>query len=197
MATGYTHAIKDGTPITFQQFALKCSRAMGAAIMQRDESPEVEIRERTLDDHYIENVAKSARRLGEATNRSLEEWAAMQDAEILEASAYREKYLADRDALQERYEAMRDEVEAWAPPTSEHEGLKKFMLEQLNSSIQFDCRGWVPSVPDRQSPDLYAQNQIARITREHARDIEQLGQERERVASQNAWVRALRDSLTP
>lgn len=35
MPTGYTADIKDG--ITFRDFALRCARAFGATIMQRDE----------------------------------------------------------------------------------------------------------------------------------------------------------------
>lgn len=197
MPTGYTADLHDGKPITFEQFVLKCSRAMGAAIMQRDDSLDVEIKERTLDDHYAERVAKSALRLQEAMNRSMSEWEALQEAAIADADAYRTKYVADVTAMEARYRAMLEQVRAWAPPTDEHLGLKKFMIEQIESSISFDCIGYTPPVPERTSPEEYAQTEIARVARDHARDIDELAKERERVASQNAWVRALRDSLTP
>jgi hypothetical protein len=163
MPTGYTADLHDGKQITFEQFVLKCSRAMGAAIMQRDESPDVEIRERTLDDHYVENVAKSAAKLQEALNRPASEWEALQDAAIAEAETHRAKYLADKEAMKARYEGMLEQVRAW--------------------------------VPARTSADIYAQQEIARLTKAHGREIQYLAEERERVAGQNAWVRALRDSL--
>jgi hypothetical protein len=197
MPTGYTADLHDGKQITFEQFVLKCSRAMGAAITQRDESPEMEIRELTLDDHYVETVAKSAARLQEAISRPASEWEALQDAAIAEAETYRAKYLADQEAMRARYEGMLDQVRAWVPPTSEHYGLKKFMIDQITSSIEFDCGSYVPAVPERTSPDIYAQQEIARLTKAHGRDIQHLAEERERVAGQNAWVRALRDALTP
>lgn len=195
MPTGYTADLHDGKPITFEQFVLKCSRAMGAAIMQRDESPDVEIRERALDDYHVQNVAKSAARMQEAIARPLSEWEVLQERAITEAEAYREKYLADQAAMEERYRGMLAEVHAWAPPTPEHFGLKTFMIEQLESSIRFDCGDYVPAVPVRVSADLYAQTEIARLTKEHGRDVQYLAEERERVAGQNAWVRALRESL--
>lgn len=195
MPTGYTADIHDDKPITFERFVLNCSRAMGAAIMQRDESPDVEIRERVISDYHLENVSKSAERLREAMDRPLAEWDALQDEAIAEATAYRDKYLADQDAMEARYRAMLQEVLAWVPPTREHRGLKDFMIEQLESSIQFDCTGYQPTVPSRTSPDLYAQQEIARLTKEHGRDLQSLAEERERVASQNAWVRTLRESL--
>lgn len=195
MPTGYTADLHDGKPVTFEQFVLKCSRAMGAAIMQRDDSLDVEIKERTLDDHYVERVAKSALRLQEAMSRPMSEWEALQEAAIADADAYRTKYVADETAMEARYRAMLEKVRAWVPPTDEHFGLKKFMIEQIESSIGFDCIGYTPSVPERTSPEEYAQTEIARVARDHARDIDELAKERERVASQNAWVRALRDSL--
>ncbi|RBO73495.1 hypothetical protein [Microbacterium sp. H6] len=195
MPSGYTADLHDGKPVTFEQFVLKCSRAMGAAIMQRDESPDVEIRERTLDDHYVERVSASAIALQDAMRRPQSEWAEMQDIALTEAAAYREKYLADVQAMRERYEEMLGQVHDWTPPTAEHAGLQKFMIDQLTESISFDCTGWEPAVPERLSPDLYAQSEIARLTKAHANYVKYLAEERERIAGQNAWVRALRASL--
>lgn len=195
MPTGYTADLHDGKPVTFEQFVLKCSRAMGAAIMQRDESPDVEIRERVLDDHYIQRVEKAAVMVHAAVDRTLPEWEVLQDTEITKAEAFREKYLADKDAMRTRYESMLEQIRAWVPPTSEHQGLKDFMVEQIESSIRFDCSDYLPEVQLRLSPDIYAANEIARLAKEYSRDAQYLAEERDRVAGQNAWVRQLRASL--
>lgn len=196
MPTGYTAPIKDNRPITFAEFALRCSRGMGAAIMQRDEPLEAELRELTLQPHYSERVDATREALQAALDRSVEEWAAIQEAEAAEMAAFREAYITEREALNDRYTAMLRQVHAWRPPTPEHFQLKRFMIEQLEQSIAFDCGDWEPSRPVAESVDLYSQRKIGELTRQHADAVKQLGEERGRVASQNAWVRALRESLT-
>ncbi|VTR91619.1 unnamed protein product [Gemmata massiliana] len=36
---------------------------------------------------------------------------------------------------------MLEHVRAWEPPSTDHENLKQFMIDQLRESIDFDCRG--------------------------------------------------------
>lgn len=195
MPTGYTADLHDGKDVTFREFALKCSRAMGAAIMQRDEDPNVEIKLRTVEDYYYENVEKARTALAKALSRSTEYWDEEQQREIQEAREYRWKHLEDKTSLEERYNAMLAEVRAWNPPTSEHEGLKKFMIEQLESSIDFDCIDWTPEVPERLDVAEYADKKIASLASSYKHAVDNLAKEQERVAEQNAWVIALKDSL--
>ena len=37
--------------------------------------------------------------------------------------------------INEKYDKVRREVESWNPPTEEHEGIKKFALEQIDMCI--------------------------------------------------------------
>ncbi|MGK0740467.1 hypothetical protein ACSHWG_01060 [Leucobacter sp. Z1108] len=195
MPTGYTNDIHDGKPVTFEQFALKCSRAMGAAIMQRDESPDVEIRMRELDGYYAEQVEKASIELNEALARSGEEWARIQSAEIAEAARYHEEYVAKRKAVAGRYYDMLEHVRMWEPPTNEHDGLKDFMIEQLKESIKFDCGDYTPEVPETLPLGHYITKKLNEAAKWLARALEEKFKEEERVRSQNAWVTALRDSL--
>lgn len=200
MATGYTQPLKDGQDLTFAQFVLRCSRAMGAAIAQRDESIEVEIRLLTVQDYYRDRVAAARAAVEAAHLRTAEEWLALQDAEIDQATAYREKYLADVAATAERYMSMLRAVRNWQPPTEAHEGLKKFMIEQLTESLKFDCGWpsgdrWAPEVPVHVGAAEYEAQVLARLTKDLNYASEALAKEHERVRSQNEWVTALRDSL--
>lgn len=197
MPTGYTAPLHDGEDITFEQFALRCSRAMGAAIMQRDEHPDVEIRERVVEDYEINRVTKAQKDLALALGWSLAEWQSKQEKEMADAKEYALRYATDREAMRSRYQAMLAQVEAWTPPTHEHTGLRDFMIEQIESSIKFDCGDWTPSIPEGLPVSEYAEKEIAKLSQAVVRATEQLDKERERVASQNAWVRALRDSLRP
>jgi hypothetical protein len=196
MPTGYTQPLYDGEPITFAQFVLRCSRAMGAAIMQRDESLDAEIQLREVSDYSIRAVEKSGAALTEAWGRPDEAWAELQDEAIAEAEKYRSEYVTKRDAMRERYESMLEQVRAWTPPTAEHEGLRKFMVEQIEESLRFDVDGYEPSVPDRLPVAEYREREIGRLARALERDTKALQEERDRVRGQNAWVTALRDSLT-
>lgn len=196
MPTGYTQPLHDGEPITFEQFVLRCSRAMGAATMQRDESLDVEIQLREVSDYSIRAVEKAGAALTEAWGRPDEAWAELQDKAIADAEKYRSEYVAKRDGIRERYEAMLEQVRSWTPPTAEHEGLRKFMVEQIEESLRFDVHGYEPAVTDRLPVAEYREREIGRLARALERDTQSLQEERDRVRGQNAWVTALRDSLT-
>lgn len=195
MPTGYTADLHDGKDVTFREFALKCSRAMGAAIMQRDEDANAEIKLRTVEDYYYENVTRAKTELAKALTRSTEYWEAEQDSEIAKARDYKYEYLEKQASMEGRYNDMLSEVEAWNPPTSEHEGLKKFMIEQLKSSIEFDCTEWTPEVPARLDIAEYADNKIAGFAKKYQYAVENLEKQQSIVAGQNAWVVALKGSL--
>lgn len=195
MPTGYTAPLHDGKPITFEQFVLRCARGMGAAIMQRDESLDVEIALREVDDHYVAYVEKAGAALAEAWARTDDEWADLQDKEITAAAKANAEYVAKRDGIEERYSEMLGKVYAWVPPTREHHGLRKFMIEQLEESISFDVGSWEPGVPEKLPVREYREREIGRLARALERDTKQLEEERERVRGQNAWVTALRYSL--
>lgn len=195
MPTGYTAPLHDGDPITFNQFVLRCSRAMGAAIMQRDESLDVDIVLREVGDYTLNSVDKSGTALGEAWARTDEEWAALQATAIAEADKYRVDYLAKREAISERYEEMLAAVREWEPPTPDHSELKKFMVEQLEESIRFDVGDWIPDIPEELPVVEYREREVGRLARALERDTQLLAKERERVRGQNAWVVALYDSL--
>ncbi len=195
MPTGYTDALHKGEPITFEQFVLNCSRAMDAAFHQRDDSADAELSMLTLAPYYEENVTAAKAALAEAEARTLDEWAERQGNAHSEAVNYREEYLRDKAAILARYESMHDHVVAWEPPTEEHVGLKRFMIEQLESSIAFDCGPYTPDVPEVLPVTEYASRQIARAIKDVADAYERLGAEKLRVAGQNSWVRMLRESL--
>lgn len=200
MPTGYTQPLKDGQEMTFAQFALRCSRAMGAAIEQRDESLEVEIRLMTVADRYRDRLAEARVALEAAQMRTAEEWLSLQDAEISKAEAWRAAHLQDVATTRDRYLSMLQAVRDWRPPTTEHEGLKKFMTDQLTESLKFDCGWpsgdrWAPEVPPRVSAEEYEARVIARLTSDLNFASDALAKEFERVRSQNEWVTALRDSL--
>jgi hypothetical protein len=195
MPTGYTQPLYDGEDITFEQFVLRCSRAMGAAIMQRDESPDVEIRLREVDQHYVDNVEKAGAALVQAWGRPDETWAELQAAEIVKSQTFRDEYVAKSNGVADRYTEMLLAVQAWEPPTSEHQGLKEFMVSQIEDSLDFDISNYVPDVVAEMPVSEYREREIVRLALVLEQETTRLQEERDRVRSQNAWVNALRESL--
>lgn len=204
MPTGYTAPLYEGTPITPAQFILRCARAMGAAIMQRDDHPDVEIQLREVDTKYHDDRLKDLRRQLEAANaRTDAEWAAMREAEIVEARRTAEEVEAKQREIYRRYVAMQKAIRSWKPPTEEHYNLRKFMLDQIDESIKFDTpalapgrdTGWSPDVPEEIPVAEYRAKVIRRLSKSIANTAEHIEKEHALVRSQNAWVTALRDSL--
>lgn len=195
MPTGYTAPLYDGEDITFEQFVLRCSRGMGAAIMQRDESLDVTLKKRkpSLDYHNKAIARAKARRIEarqwteeEADNRAVEQYAESM-----------RKYLERRreqGATVARYKAMLEKVKAWTPPTTDHQGLKDFMISQLEESIKFDG----PSnfgKPTAMTGQEFRESEISSAKRDIEYHSKEIIKEKERCDSQNEWVEALADNL--
>lgn len=197
MPSGYTCRIAEGK-MSFEEFALDCARAFGALVSMRDEPSDAKIPDKFVPDSYHADRAKDYRR---ELNRVRD----MTDAkaEVEAGKEYHERCVAHTKAidkardLHSKYSAMVASVLAWQPPTPEHQGLKDFMLEQLASSIEFDCNTdyYVRNKPKPLSGSEWRAIQIDNLEPSLAYDLKAEEQERLRCHERTAWVRALRDSL--
>lgn len=195
MPTGYTAAVAEG--ISFEQFALRCARAMGALIMMRDEPSDAPIPER------FEPSAYHADKLAEARTE-LDRLDALTPEQVaVEAVAYHAGALqrwtertARRHEQRGQYEAMLSKVYAWVPPTTEHIGFKDFMVGQLTQSIDFDCGN---NEYDVEPEELSAAAWLGRMVREAQKNVEYHAkanaEEIERTEQRNKWIADLRASL--
>lgn len=99
---------------------------------------------------------------------------------------------------QSRLLAMRKSVLAWAPPSSDHQGLKDFMLQQIDQTLKFDGDDYyvkMLAAANKRHPMEYfasaqrsALDSIAHHTKENQEEIA-------RAASRTKWVQDLRTSL--
>lgn len=197
MPTGYTAGVADGKINTFREFALTCARNFGIAILQRDE-PFGEIRYVTEEDcgipRYREKISEAERLITEFHDKSIK------NLKILAREAYEDelarhnKYREEKSTTRKRYHRMIEEVTDWEPPTPEHVNLKKFMLEQLEESIKFDCN-FESNAPKEMNPEEFRAQQIAN----HKHSLEfyktELARAEKRFKEGNAWIRALDESL--
>lgn len=194
MPTGYTSELHDGKPITRNEFILQCSRAMGAAIMQRDDSPKAPLRLPKFETDYSdERLAKAKADLDKyrAIPIELADGEAFNDYEAALAR-WREREQERRD-MEGRYRGMLAEVAGWRPPTPDHQGLKDFMVEQLQSSIEFDCGAMDPPVP--LTGEEYRDQKIAMAERDIEYHTRSRAESIERTKGRRDWITALADSL--
>jgi hypothetical protein len=197
MPTGYTAAVQDGKTTSFRDFAWTCARAFGALITMRDDPADAPIPEELKPgSYYLESVQRAEIELGRLLTLPLEEADEAAKRAHAEAVKYAEEYRAKKVAERERYEAMIAKVEAWEPPSPDHTGMKKFMLDQLRESLQLDCGGdYSPTVEPLLSGAEWRLQQIARAQESLERSRKSLAEEEERVRSRNKWIRQLRESL--
>lgn len=194
MATGYTHAVKDGEVTDFRTFALRCARGMGALITMRDDPMNAPIPEEFKPAGHYAGWARAARE----EKANLE---ALDDAGRRAAyeTAVQERRQAKEDSLKlagdtrDRYEAMLAQARAWTPPSPEHAEFKAFMESQLVDSIQHDCTPYM--APDHPPFEQWWPELLASLDDDIASYAEADAAERERTDGRNRWVRQLRESL--
>lgn len=193
MPTGYTADVQSGAVTDLRTFALRCARAFGACILQRDDESNALPKHREESSHYAKSLDEARERLALLEAMSLTEAQDAADRSYGLLYADYEKRKAENLIERNRYNAMLAEVVQWKPPTSEHVGLKDFMVEQLRSSIDFDDHE--PEAPAHLSGPAWRAMEIG-IVRGNVKYYEKsLREERERVRGANQWIDALYESL--
>lgn len=96
---------------------------------------------------------------------------------------------------------MREEVEKWIPPTSEHENLKKFCLEQIDMSLNTSLYEWYEKDINKELDtsddtikkyiDILRDNADEKLKRAYKNWQEEL----RRVEEKNLWMKQFLDSL--
>lgn len=195
MPTGYTAALYDGKPQTFEEFALNAARAMGAGIRQRDNAPGPIDDVIGFDEHYIGEIAMELEALNEYKGYSEERWRSEELKSRTEKTNAVKRAIKKNAMLRHRYETMLAEVNAWVPPTKDHLGLKDFMVQQLTESIRFDCSSEYLTIPQKRSWKEFRDERIAGSEKRLQDARDGWDREREIVLTRNEWVRRLRESL--
>lgn len=196
MPTGYTAAIQHG--ITFERFIMDCARAFGACVTLRDEVPggdaiPLVFQPNLYHFHAMELLTQELKELQDMSDDEAEA-AATKEWELKEWE--RKKELDEKVAMRAAYKAMLVKVEAWTPPTSEHQGLKNFMRKQLERGIDFDCcEDFYEDVTPRIEGSRWRTLRMAEKSESLAYHTKQHQKEVENAARSTEWVRALRESI--
>lgn len=191
MPTGYTANIYEGKFEAFEDFILHISRGFGAFVMQRDDPSSDKPKMRMISSYTVDSLARDT--------EALRKWRGMSDdakhdlwrdyADEAEASERRsERTRTERLA---RYEARLAEVKAWDVP-EEIEPIKKFAIEQIEQSIDFDCKKYERTI---QGFDEWVDSHDAYLVRSAEYAKESYDKEVQRVAEQNKFTALLYNSL--
>ena len=200
MPTGYTSDVCDGKVTDFRKFAMNCARAFGACVEMRDDPMDKEIPDQFKpSDYHLNGIEKAERQL-----KSLEK-ITEDDADRKAEADYKKRlkewdgYITEANLIKKRLEDMRKQVVAWTPPTPDHEGMKRFMLEQLDETIRFDGKSDYWKKEKRKTVKMSGREWLFEMKQGARKDIKYHtdGHEKEvkRARERTAWVRELRDSL--
>jgi hypothetical protein len=197
MPTGYTADVCDGKLTDFKAFAIRCAHAFGALVELRDEGMDAPIPEFKPSPYHVEGLQKAHAELARLKGLSRDEAEAEARAAFRKAMDAHHKHVEEQQATKGRLLAMRAQVADWQPPTSEHQGLKDFMIQQIDETIRFDCS---PSTYylEKCTPkggEVWRREQISEQERSIEYHTKQNAEDIERVAHRNKWVADLRKSL--
>jgi hypothetical protein len=137
MPTGYTAGILDGTTKDFTEFAKHCSRAF--MIHMRDESFDSEYKKIEPSDYHTKAITKAKEKLKQANLITDKELVTQGKIKLIDSKKYHLEAKVKDDANKIKMELFLDKAKAYNPPTETHKGIGKFMIEQLEGTIDFDC----------------------------------------------------------
>jgi hypothetical protein len=199
MPTGYTCDIKEG--ITFKQFAYGCSRAFGALMEMRDDPADTPIpKELKLSTYHKDELAKHKKTLAKTIKMTLKQAEKELKAYLVKSEKDCIEQMKKTEELATKYRLMIKEVEKYNPPSTEHQGFKDFMLQQLNDSLRWDCSSdyYAKQLEELKKPMTAEQWRAERI-KDAKHDVEyhkkQFAEELDRHNKRNTWVKLLHKSL--
>lgn len=197
MPTGYTAVLLEKPETTFKQFAMLCARAFGALVTMRDDDMDAPIPEKFKpSDYYVKRLRESQEEF--ATLSVLGTKARIQFGKKKQAEtiAALEGSIEKEERENSCLEAMAAKVREWHPPSSDHVGLKDFMLEQLKI-YKHDPKWFRERISStkQQNPLDVWQDALDSAKRNIQYFADEMQKEAERVAGRNEWLKQLRDSL--
>lgn len=196
MPTGYTAGVRNGSVTSFRDYALLCARAFGACVTLRDEPLSTEIPEFQPNEFYKNKLVEAERELADWERMTDEdracEWERYAERQRVAKQERMIRYAEERA----RYTAMLEKVREFRPPTPDHEEYVKFLREQLEESIRWDC-------PDDYQCEYYQVEPYMEWVTNHYESLrhnvnfyaEEWFKEQERVRDRNKWVQDLKKAL--
>ncbi len=138
MPTGYTAGILDGKITTFPQFAKQCMRNFGAVMHMRDDDFYAEYTPRIPGDYHSKAIETYKIELQKAQLMTDEEIINTEKQRLSKDRIYHSSKISEIKEQREKLIFFLNKAREFTPPTPEHEGIKRFMIDQLESTIDMD-----------------------------------------------------------
>lgn len=139
MPTGYTEPILKGKVTNFKDYAKLCMRAFGATIHMRDDSLDVEYSKREPTDYHMKALKSWEEKLIEFKSFTDEQFLEKRRSEIKDSIDYHAKKMLECEINLNRLTSILTDVNDWVPPTEDHQGIKEFMVNQIEQTIKGDA----------------------------------------------------------
>lgn len=141
ISTGYTAYIQDGTIKTGKEFLRLCSRNFEIFADMRDDPLLNPVPTNFKPNPYYKNnldrLIKERDRFRSMDFREIRQQMIDFHFKNIKASIdVLDRYIAE----DEKYLKIKEEVERWVPPTSEYESIKRFALQQIDTSMNTTLR---------------------------------------------------------
>ena len=192
MPTGYTAEIEKG--ISFENFVLKCARAMGACVMQRDESSDVLPKIQEPSDYYQKRITEIQLEIKETIDLELDDINKIMSKKKEDVISENKKRQLQHNKMMGKLLKMRLLVARWEAPKGDYMGLKDFMLEQISSTIDFDGTLY-QSKFEESTPLVWKENKLLGLYEDLKRSKSEYEKEVSRTNDRNKWIQDLYDNL--
>lgn len=200
MPSGYTAIFEEREP-SFEEFVWKCARAMGAFIHMRDDSLDAPIRlpkENEFCSYHEDSLKRSVSNLEKYSKMSLEQAQILMNKDYDKMVADAKESIAKKDILRKRYKNVLAKVNAWNPPTKDHDNFKKFMTDQITQSIDWDCDTsyWTEKLlAPRQTAKEWLSDMITQAQHDIEYHTKHLAEDKVRNKERSDWISALVESV--
>lgn len=201
MPTGYTNGILEGKIKTFPDFAKTCMRAFGATIHLREEPFDKKYEPRVPSDYHSKELAKAKKDLEIAKSLSDKQIISIEKKRLEKRKKEIHAQIKKIKKQRIKLDKMLGDVINWTPPTSEHTEFRRFMMQQLESTIEYDGD---TEYYEEHLQKLYNRSLDAKEIRQEMIDsateaieyhTEKHKEELERCKESNKWVEDLMKSL--
>jgi len=201
MPTGYTAGILDGTIKDFKQFAKGCSRAF--MISMRDEPNDAEYKEMKPTDFHLKKIKESEDKLKQFELFTGEEVIYYKKGELIKNREYHEKAKVEGNENDIKLNQFLERAKLYKPPTDAHKSIAEFMVEQLETTIDYDGNSTyhhdelkkvaskIENLNEeevRSEMKVEATKNIAYHTKEHAKELQ-------RCKDNNKWYSDFMESI--
>lgn len=196
MPTGLTATLIGENERSFKDFALLCARHFGPLFFMRDDPLDKDIPDEvpTADADYYENkLLESLKRLENFKLLTKDDYAVKAKEQFDEDIKMYEASIEKNELIRYRYSSMLKKVMAWVPPSDDHAQIKKFMIEQIEGSMNSDIHDH--SKPKLLSGKQWSDNELKSITEDIKYYENKYIEETQWQLKANEWIRQLKNSL--